>query len=344
MYKFQGIFKVISSIIMSNLNVLLTGASGMVGKKILEELISRESFSIRLFLRDSKKNRKLVRSYHNKVEVVWGNLENPEEVFKAVDDQDIVIHVAAQQPSNIKYEEKKVHLINVVGTENILNAMKEQKKRPCIIYTSSIAVYGDRLNNLYIKVSDPLFFSDKDPYAKSKINAERLIQEAGFDYLIFRLSYCSSTEMLRFQPLMFDMPLNTHVEIIDTRDIALAIVNSIQLKQIWNKIYNLGGGARCQIKFREHFNDLVEIMGFGRNFLPEEAFAKEGFHCGLYDTAQIQSLLRFQEHTLQDFYNDARKWIGFKRYLVPLIKPFIRWYLLKKSRYYKEYKKNVHKT
>jgi len=318
---------------------MLTGASGMVGKKILEELLSRESFSVRLFLRDSKKNRKLVRPYYNKLEVVWGSLENREEVLGAVDNQEVIIHIAAQQPSNINYDEKNVHLVNVIGTENILNAMKEQKKRPAIIYTSSISVYGSRLNDPYIKVTDPVFFSDEDPYAKSKINAERLIQESGFDYLIFRLSYCSSTEMLRFQPLMFDMPLDTHVEIIDTRDIALAIVNSIQMKQIWNKIYNLGGGAKCQIIFREHFNDLVEIMGFGRDFLPEEAFAKGGFHCGLYDTNEIQALLQFQEHTLQDFYNDARKWIGFKRYLVPLVKPIIRWYLLKKSRYYKEYKK-----
>ena len=324
---------------MTNLNVMLTGASGMVGKKILEELCSRESFSVRLFLRNSKKNRKLIRPYSDKVKVVWGSMENYEEVLKAVEGQDIIIHVAAQQPSNINYEEKKVHLVNVVGTENILNAMKEQKKRPCIIYTSTISVYGSRLNNPNIKLTDPLFFSDEDPYAKSKINAERLIQESGFDYLIFRLSYCSSTEMLRFQPLMFDMPLNTHVEIIDTRDIAVAIANSIYMKQIWNKIYNLGGGEKCQIIFRDHFNDLVEIMGFGRDFLPEEAFAKDGFHCGLYDTAQIQSLLQFQEHTLQDFYNDARKWIGFKRYLVPLVKPIIRWYLLKKSRYYKEYKR-----
>lgn len=325
---------------MSNLKVLLTGASGMVGKRVLQELISRESFSIRLFLRDSRKNRKLIQPFLNKLDVVWGCLENAEEVLKAVDDQDIVIHVAGEQPSNINYNEKRVHLVNVIGTENILNSMLKQKKRVGIIYTSSIAVYGERLNDPYIKITDPVHFSDKDPYAKSKINAERLIQESGVDHLIFRLSYCSSTEMLRFQPLMFDMPLDTHVEIIDTRDISLAIVNSIQMKQIWNKIYNLGGGVKCQIIFREHFNDLVEIMGFGREFLPEEAFAKDGFHCGLYNTTEIQALLHFQEHTLQDFYNDARKWIGFKRYLVPLVKPIIRWFLLKKSRYYQEFKKN----
>jgi cholest-5-ene-3beta,7alpha-diol 3beta-dehydrogenase len=325
---------------MSKLNVMLTGASGMVGKKILEELIIRGLFSIRVFLRNSKKNRKLMRSFTtNDVEVVWGSLENPEEVIKAVENQDVIIHSAALQPSNVKYDEKKVHLINVIGTEHILNAMKKQKKAR-IIYTSSISVYGDRLKDPNIKITDPVIKSDHDPYAKSKLEAEDLIKESGFDYLIFRLSYCTSTEMLRFQSLMFDMPLDTRVEIIDTRDAATAIVNSILLYEIWNRTFNLGGGSKCQIIFRDHFNDIVEIMGFGRNFLPEEAFAKGGFHCGFYDTTEVQALLRFQDHTLQDFYDDIRKWIGFKKYFVPLVKPFVRLYLLKKSRYYKEFKRN----
>jgi cholest-5-ene-3beta,7alpha-diol 3beta-dehydrogenase len=325
---------------MTKLKVMLTGASGMVGKKILEELIIRGSFSVHIFLRDSKKNRKLMRSFAtNDVEVIWGNLENPEDVIKAVENQDVIIHAAALQPSNAKYDERKVHLVNVIGTEHILNAIKKQKKAR-IIYTSSISVYGDRLKDPNIKIIDPVIKSDRDPYAKSKLEAEDLIKGSGLDYLIFRLSYCTSTEMLRFQSLMFDMPLDTRVEIVDTRDVATAIVNSILLNEIWNRTFNLGGGSKCQIIFRDHFNDIVEIMGFGRNFLPEEAFAKGGFHCGFYDTTEVQALLKFQDHTLQDFYDDIRRWIGIKRYFVPLVKPIVRWYLLKKSRYYKEFKRN----
>jgi len=325
---------------MTKVNVMLTGASGMVGKKILEELISRDLFSIRVFARNSKKNRKLFRSYaNNDVEVVWGSLENPDEVMKAIENQEIIIHAAALQPSNKNYDEKKVHLVNVIGTENILNAIKKQKNAR-IIYTSSISVYGDRLKDPYIKISDPVVKSDHDPYAKSKLEAEKLIKDSGLEYLIFRLSYCTSTEMLRFQSLMFDMPLDTRVEIIDTRDIAKAIANSIPRDEIWNRTFNLGGGSKCQIIFRDHFSDIVEIMGFGRDFLPEVAFAKGGFHCGFYDTTEEQALLKFQDHTLQDFYDDIRKWIGIKRYFVPLVKPIVRWYLLKKSKYYKEFKKN----
>ena len=325
---------------MTNLNVMLTGASGMVGKKVLEELISKGLFSIRVFLRDSKKNRKLMSPFaNNDIEVIWGSLENPGDVNKAVENQEVIIHIAALQPSNAKYDEEKVHLVNVTGTENILNAAKKQKNAR-IIYTSSISVYGDRLKDPYIKITDPVVKSDHDPYAKSKLEAEELIKKSGLDYLIFRLSYCTSTEMLRFQSLMFDMPLDTRVEIIDTRDVATAIVNSILLNEIWNRTFNLGGGTKCQITFREHFNDIVEIMGFGRHFLPEEAFAKGGFHCGFYDTTELQALLKFQDHTLQDFYDDVREWIGIKRYFIPLVKPIVRWYLLKKSKYYKQFKNN----
>lgn len=321
--------------------VLLTGASGTVGIEIFKELLKRSAiYDIRLFLRASKKNKKKFKPYSKEIEISWGCIENYEEVKIAVEDQDVVIHSAAVIPSASHYDPTTANLINVEGTRNVINAMLLQEKQTRIIYTSSIVVYGDRVKNPNIKITDPLNVTPGDRYGESKVAAERLIRESGLDYVIFRLSYCTSTIMLKFSPAVFDIALKTSMEIIDSRDVALALVNAIESHDVWNRIFNLGGGKECQIIFQDHINDLLEIIGFGRHFFPEEAFTSNHHsHCGFYDTREIEELLKFQNHNLLDFYADVKRWIGFKRYLVPLVRPIIRWILLKSSKYYKESKK-----
>ncbi|MHA1670930.1 MAG: NAD-dependent epimerase/dehydratase family protein [Promethearchaeota archaeon] len=325
---------------MDKTKVLLTGASGTVGIDIFKELLSRlDIYDIRLFLRASKKNKKQFIPYSNRVKIIWGSIENYEEVKKAVDDQDVVIHCAAVIPSTLHYNPENVNLINVEGTRNVVKSMLLQEKPTKIIYPSSISVYGDRIKDPNIKITDPVKITPGHPYAESKLAAEQIIQESGLEYVIFRLSYCTSTKMLKFRPVLFDIPLKTSVEIIDTRDVALALVNSIETREIWGNIFNLGGGKECQIEFGEHIDDMLEIMGFGRHFFPENAFAKNDSHCGFYDTREIETILKFQKHDLSDFYADVKRWIGVKRYLVPLVRPIIRWALLKRSEYYKANKK-----
>jgi len=320
---------------MQKTKVLLTGASGTLGIDIFKELLSRlDSYDVRLFLRASKKNKKRFKPFSKKVGIFWGSVENYEEVKTAVENQDVVIHAAAVIPSTSHYNPKIVNLVNVEGTRNVINAMILQEKPPKLIYTSSIAVYGDRLKEPNIKITDPPKISPGHPYAESKLAAEHLIQESGLEYVIFRLSYCTSTNMLKFRPALFDMALKTSVEILDTRDAALALVNAIETREIWGKIFNLGGGEECQIIFGKHLDDMLEIMGFGRHFFPEKAFTEGDSHCGFYDTKEIQEILQFQNHNLSDFYADVKKWIGVKRYLIPLVKPIIRWILLKRSKYY----------
>ncbi|MCJ7651887.1 MAG: NAD-dependent epimerase/dehydratase family protein, partial [Candidatus Lokiarchaeota archaeon] len=181
---------------MEKTKVLLTGASGTVGIDIFKELLSRSDiYDIRLFLRASKKNKKRFMPYSKKVEIIFGSIENYEEVKIAVEEQDVIIHSAAVIPSASHYNPESVYSVNVEGTRNIINAMLLQKTPTKIIYTSSVSVYGDRLKDPNIKITDPVKISPGHPYEESKIAAERLIQESGIEHVIFRLSYCTSTDM-----------------------------------------------------------------------------------------------------------------------------------------------------
>ncbi|MEJ2295885.1 MAG: SDR family oxidoreductase [Candidatus Lokiarchaeota archaeon] len=257
--------------------------------------------------------------------------------------QDIVIHLAGLLPDKALENPALVKKTNIDGTLNLINAMLKQKPTPKLIYSSSVAVYGDRLKNPIIKITDPIDEDSEDVYTQTKIAGEKMIKDSGLKFIIFRLSYCISTVLLKLRPIMFYMPLETSLEAIHTKDVGSALVNAIKTEELWGKTLNLAGGKDCQIIFQKNLNDLLEIMGFGRDFLPEEAFAKNGFHCGFFDLKEMEEnekLLHFQNHTLKDFYSEVRKWIGIRRYLIPLVRPILRWFVLRKSIFYKEFKNN----
>ena len=327
--------------------ILLTGASGTVGKEIFKELLSRANeYEVSLFLRGSPKNKKLFKHYGDKVTIFWGTLQNFAEVKEAVNGQDVVLHIAAALP-DVGFKNPEILVsTNVDGTRNIINAMQSQSIKPKLIYTSSVAVYGDRRDNPIIKLSDQFDGAAKDLYAHTKIKTESLIKESRLEYCIFRVSYVMAIDVIRLRPVMFFIALDTDVETIHAKDVGLALVNAIDSNVIWNNTFNLGGGKQCQILYRDNVNDMFEIMGFGRDFLPDEAFSKSHSHCGFFDEQEmnyIQSILGFQHFTLEDFYKEVKKWMGKKRYLIPLVKPILRWYILPKSEFYQSFKKKNQK-
>jgi len=315
------------------MKILLTGAFGNVGLSTLKELIKKD-YKVRVFEVNNKKNRNIAKNFKDKIGIIWGDLRNKEDVNKAVQNQDIVIHLAAIIPPLADVNPSLAESVNVGGTRHILDSIKKQIHKPKLIFTSSIAVYGDRLYDPMIEVTDPLVPSKEDYYAITKISAEKLIRESGVDFAIFRLTYISSIEKLNLDPLMFHMPLDTSLEICDTKDVGLALVNAIECDEIWGETFNLAGGEQCRITYREHLNDMMELFGLGRNFLPDEAFAEKDFHCGFMNTVESQKFLNYQKHTLEDYYGEVKRKIGFKKSLMPPMKGMIRMNLLKRSEFY----------
>lgn len=291
--------------------ILLTGATGSVGSEALRELIRQQNrYHIRIFSLDTPQERKIVQPFSAQVEVVWGDLRNPTEVLRAVRGVDVVLHVAAIIPPLADHHPQLVYDVNVGGTSNILAAMRAQKQPPRLIFTSSISVYGDRVDDPFIRVGDPISPSVGDEYARTKIRAEEMVQASGMAWSIFRL--CGIlTPTLKIQPLMFHMPLETALEWCHNSDAGLALVNAIENKAINGKIFNLGGGDTCQIKARDFIHTTLPLYGLNPKILPEYAFATQNFHSGYYTDSQIlNDLLRFQRKSLSEYFSDARKSIS----------------------------------
>ena len=319
------------------MRILVTGAFGNVGLSVLDHLIPRKH-EITVLEIKNRRNKKLAKKYKKNINLIWGDIRFREDARNAVKNQDIIVHLAAIIPPLADRLPELAEEVNVNGTINILEAMKNQSNPPRIIFTSSIAVYGDRRENPFIKVTDPLNPSKGDFYARTKITSERLVKQSGLEFAIFRLTYITSMNKLEMDPLMFHMPLDTKIEICDTHDVGLAIANSITCDQAWGKTFNIAGGENCRITYKDYLNDMMEIFGLGRDFLPVQAYAESDFHCGYMDTKESQRLLKYQEHSLTDYYNDVRIKIGKKRFFLRFLKPSIRSKLLRKSESYKRFK------
>ncbi|MGZ3578273.1 MAG: NAD-dependent epimerase/dehydratase family protein [Syntrophales bacterium] len=115
---------------------LVTGASGFIGGRLAERLSTEEGVHVRALVRSPGKAARLRRS---PLEIVEGDLLDPQSLSKVAKGCDLVFHCAALvRETGIKRE---FYQINVEGTENILKAAAEAGVKK-FIHMSSVAVYG----------------------------------------------------------------------------------------------------------------------------------------------------------------------------------------------------------
>ena len=321
--------------------ILLTGASGSVGFETLKELLKRKNrYNIRIFDIKNRKNSKKLKPFLKDIECIWGDITNFEQVLKAVNGCDFIIHTAAIIPPAADKYTKLAEEVNTGGTENICKAINKTNPEIFLLYTSSISVYGDRIKNPEITVTDKLNPSEGDFYALTKIKAEKIIKNTLKNYSIFRLSAVMHPKM-KLDPLFFNMPLNTSLEIITTRDLAFALVAAIDKKDSLNKqIFNIGGGKKCRISYKDFLNENFKIFGLKNLNFPEYAFAEKNFHCGFYkDSNNLNQILNFQRDSLNDYFKQVNKTVSpVKKILTKIFNKFIKKQLLKKSEPYKAFR------
>ncbi|MBN2098769.1 MAG: NAD(P)-dependent oxidoreductase [Dehalococcoidia bacterium] len=319
------------------MKVLLTGAFGNIGQHTITQLL-KKGHQVRCLDLDTKANRQKARKLKGKVETVWADVASRVDVEAAVKGQDAVIHMAwvidLMWSEAHPEEARKVH---VGGTVNIIEAMKaglSQGRK--LVFISSVSVFGGTQHlPPPRKASDPV--NPDIVYARQKAECEELVKKSGLDWCILRLTLALPIKAERrdYKRLYstFDFPLDARIEFVDPRDVALAIANSLTSPEAAQKILLIGGGSRNQMLWRDYWRIGLGYLGQ----FPEEAFAPPGTNPPIdwADTAESQRILNYQNHTLQDFVKEQQASLGAGRYLVPLIAPFLRRWMLQQSRYYK---------
>ncbi len=317
------------------IKVLLTGASGAVGREVLQELVRRNhEFDLTVFDKKSKASRRILQPFIKEIQLVYGNISNSETTREVCKNKDFVIHLAAVIPPKADELPDLAYRVNVLGTKNLIENLKAFSPHAFFIYTSSISVYGDRVKNPAIRIGDPLKPSEGDAYAATKIEAEKLVRESGLHWTIFRLTAIFGPSNLRLDPLFFHMPLDTSLELATTRDTGVALVQAIHhSKKLKNSIFNLGGGETCRISYRDFLQRSFSIFGLGGFNIPEKAFAMQNFHCGIYaDGEDLEKILHFRNETVDDLLRQMSNHIPLiQRWVTKLFSKQIKRSLIKKS-------------
>ncbi|MGH7717229.1 MAG: SDR family NAD(P)-dependent oxidoreductase [Gemmatimonadaceae bacterium] len=160
---------------LSGVSCLVTGAGGFIGSHLTESLV-REGARVRALVHYNALNSAawLDDSAHRgDIDVVFGDVTDPDSMERAVEDVEIVFHLAAliAIPYSYLAPEAYVHT-NVLGTLNVIRASHRAGARR-VVHTSTSEVYGSALVTP-IAESHPL--QAQSPYAASKIGADKIAE------------------------------------------------------------------------------------------------------------------------------------------------------------------------
>ncbi|MGA2973238.1 MAG: NAD(P)-dependent oxidoreductase [Candidatus Bathyarchaeia archaeon] len=157
------------------MNVLVTGGCGYLGNTVVTRLQS-EGHRVTVF--DA-----LLYGNPMNIDVIKGDVTENASLSKALDGQDVVIHLAAiVGEGGCNLSKDYTVRVNYLATRNLSATCQERKVR--LIFPSTASVYGARPDS-FLDENSPV--SPTSVYAITKLAAEDAIKTNCRDYLIFRL-------------------------------------------------------------------------------------------------------------------------------------------------------------
>ena len=248
--------------------VLITGATGFIGKNLIPALIRFQK--IRILVRKTS-NIELFKK-NSKIEITYGELEKDEGIEQALNGVDTVVHCAARTIGKnfIEY-----YRTNTTGTANLIRAMNKKKIKK-ILYLSSHAVCGPGCEKKSVKESDqpnPVSF-----YGMTKKLAEEIVMNSGINYTILRpVSVYGpyDMEILKYIKLLNRgiCPVigfgEKFINLIFITDLVELIITLIRANKFNNQIYFINDG-NCY-SYKELLNEITNILGVNnlKVYIPE---------------------------------------------------------------------------
>lgn len=193
--------------------ILVTGADGFIGSHLAEALIAA-GCDVRLFVMYNSFGSwgwldMLPREIKESLEVVMGDIRDPNGVRNAMRGCDLVMHLAALISIPYSYHSPDTYIdTNIKGTLNVVQAAQELGVSR-VIHTSTSEVYGTAR---YVPINEEHPLQGQSPYAASKIGADQIA-------LSFYASFGTPVTVVR--------PFNTYGPRQSTRAVIPSIITQI---------------------------------------------------------------------------------------------------------------------
>ena len=226
--------------------VLVTGATGFLGRRVVPELLARRH-QVRCLVHSPGRERLFD---HREVEIHYGSVLNPESLGPAMHGVQSVVHLVGIIRTGRGSSFDRVHR---QGTAIVAEAAKEAGARE-IIYVSAMGA-----------TSDP-----KYPYLHSKRQAELQVTSSGMGYTILRPSVIfgegdefmtALAGLVRLGPVVPVIGIGQNrMQPVAVEDVARCVADSVGNSLVKGRTINLGGPHRLS------YNDLLEevALAMGR--------------------------------------------------------------------------------
>jgi nucleoside-diphosphate-sugar epimerase len=176
--------------------ILVTGASGFIGAKVVEILLAYGFSNLRCFVRPSSERRRLDEALRKhprggRPEVIAGDLTSRDDCLRAAEGAAIVCHLAAGFDKSFA----GAFMNSALTTRNLMDAFLERGTVRRFVNVSSFAVYStlSLKRGALLDESCPLEDAPQeryDAYAFGKLKQEQLVREygrnRGLPYVILR--------------------------------------------------------------------------------------------------------------------------------------------------------------
>ncbi len=164
------------------MRVLIMGAAGMVGQKLLNRIQTGQSgldAVSKIYLHDMVPANQIAGVAES--EVLVGNIADSKEMQKLADlKADVIFHLASVVSGEAETNFEKGWQVNMAGTWAFLEALRghheasQKSYRPKVIFTSSIAVFGAPFPD---KIYDEFLNAPQTSYGAQKAVLELLISD-----------------------------------------------------------------------------------------------------------------------------------------------------------------------
>jgi nucleoside-diphosphate-sugar epimerase len=321
------------------MNILITGAFGNVGRRVLDQARAR-GHSVSVLEADSGSNRRAARRCGVPARTFLGDIRDADLVRRAAAGQDAVIHLAGILPPASERTHELCRSVNVDGTRILVEALQKQAAPASLVFISSASVAGRTQDRPPpVNAADPVH--PETWYARTKAEAEDVVSRSGLRYCVLRLSAVMPTRMTSalgvFAEELFAIPLDVRCEIVVDVDAAAACLNAAERlaagARIDRRVFLIGGGGRngCQMSARDMLQGILGAVGLS---LPKPSLFCDdnaGYSLDWYDTEEAQKALHFQNHTFEEYRRILSRKSGVLRPLVWLLRPMIVGLIERKS-------------
>lgn len=229
---------------MKHKTVLITGATGFIGKHLLHELCKpmyEKRYRILCFVRKAIDARSIV-----------GALNDRNSVFRATKHVDYVVHLAGETKSSNK---KLNYAANVIGTRNFVEACERNGVRK-FVFCGTV--------NADLK--------QRGVYGETKRQAEAMVKGSRLDYVVLKFNMVygegdnNLSKTIRLVKKIPILPIigggEGKIQPVYVEDVVYAIVRCLKIKKLKEKTYSLAGPH--PMTFNEYLDTILDVLSLKR--------------------------------------------------------------------------------